>query len=580
MADNTGLFPIVKTPKMGITSASTETGLIVSDPSLTGLSTRNRNQNPEIYAINSISPGDIIFIGENNLDIHAALAGAGAIAWWDTDNESNMNIQPDAVVFITDPHAFFVDPSVFTQKPGDWYQWISDTKGKKVIRIEDPSINLRIWDSTSCQEVSDGVIPPGHFGNFIIESNLFPILNRTGALPSDSQIALRVTGPQGQELESLIGTNYAEKPLNHLQVDYPLWYWKGLGNDSTQPAVNDGWNTSVINPFTNTRIYEQGLYTVQATCNANGMKNNYLDPDGFEYETKTVSILQTVMLISDNVTITPDGEQPFHPGESISLSGLNDVSGSTYLFICGPGLPQAGGSLTLPLQPVLSDEPVTFTTTPVCDNDTWSMQWVIPQDITEDGNYTLYAAAAPKNLTDLYMTAFGSANISIITNEDDDFFNLVSGWNFIESPFVLRYGFDTMNIFTDVNSSGHSILTYNGTLDSWITMKANDTVIPLTGYWIYADKTYQIPLTYDKGRTIPARNLTAGWNTLGISEPKRPISQALLSIESIWSYLVEYDTELQKYRDPVINENLTDIITLTPKEAFWIYMTNNGTFSG
>jgi hypothetical protein len=580
MADTNMGVPFVQVPQVPVPFATTPVASQNSELFTTTSVLNAESQDVGIKAINFISPGDTVFIGEEHLDIHTALFNTTTMAWWHDLNISSVQSQPDAFVTVSDTRDFSVDPELFVGKTGDWYQWISDTKGPLVVRVEEPSIGLRIWDSTSGEFITNGEIPFGHFGNFIIESNLDPILKRNGTQPADSQIKINVTSPSGEMYVSLVGANYAEKALTHLQVYDPIWYWAGLGTDHTKPAVNDGWNTSAINPFTNTRIYPPGIYVTRAECNANHMKDNYRASDGSEYVNKTVSIPLSIRLPGADVTINATGVQPFHPGESIVLSGLNTVSDMVYLFISGQDLPISGGSLIRPFNPVLSDQPDSFTTSPVSDTDMWSYNWSIPQNITKNGTYLLYAAAGPQNLTTLHKTSYGSVPVEITNSPFEDTLDLLSGWNFIETPSVLQSGHNTMEIFAHVNSSGHSIMSYNGTSGSWMTMKAHDIFIPLNGYWVYSDSQERIPLLYDTQAEIRPMILTKGWNTLGITTPERPVKQALSSIQTIWSYLVEYDPVLQKYRDPLINQNLSDNTTLKPKDGFWIYMKENGTYTG
>lgn len=552
-------------------------------------------------------------------------------------------------------------------------------------------------------------------------------MNRTGATQADGSIKIIVTGPAHETYDKLVGANYKENPLTYLAVNAPLWYWTGEDDDHTKYPITDGWNTSVINPFTSARIYNPGVYTIRAECNANKIKDNYKAPDGSDYENKTVTANLTVTLVDNDVAIQVNQEQvnqggsfnttitglpneeyylwvkgtsnmtgqpgdqppsiafdqhlvhmddpagpyeigayvfsdgggktirqdvttgdkwvgtqfyasvkldsagtrvvkwntsadtasgsftfaveaktalgytndtgsivvkmgeeisinqpatrPYYPDEEINLSGFNQVSGTTYLFMTGQDLPVAGGSLVSPTNPVVSDQPASFTTTLVSGNNTWVYTWKIPR-ISKEGQYTLYAAAYPKNLTDINLTPYASAPITLIPNGSGDAMSLLPGWNFISTPYVLKNGSDTMAIFSGVNSSGHSILSYDGQIGSWITLKADDTFLPLNAIWIYSAGNSSIPLERESNATIQPRILNTGWNTLGITSPDRTVSQALTSIQTIWLYLVSYDSALQKYRDPIIKDNQSNDTPLKTKDGFWIFMKQNGTFTG
>ncbi|HWQ66426.1 MAG TPA: DUF3821 domain-containing protein [Methanospirillum sp.] len=581
IADTGEKIPMVQVPQVNISSGSIAIGGANAVDQDLGQSLLSISRTPATEAINYISPGDTVFIGEEYLDIHTALLSADAIAWWRDENTTPLNATPDAILTISDPRVFFVDPAWFVGKTGNWYQWIADQKGPLVIVVAEPDLHIKVWDGTTDEDVTDKEIPFGHYGNFVIESNLAPIMERTGVQDADSRIKISVTSPSGEVYESLIGANYADKYLKTLKVTEPSWFWIGIGADHTRPALDDGWNTSSIDPFNGTRLYHPGVYTIRAECNANGMKDRYKAPDGSDYVNKTVSLTRTVTLGGNEITIQAAGVQPFYPGDTVHLSGVNQISDTSYLFMTGQGIPLAGGSLAVPTQPVLSNQPASFTTAQVSDLNTWSYLWTVPREITWNGTYVLYAGAEPKNLTDIGHTPNGSVPVFINTTGAGDQINLLPGWNFISTPYILKNGHETMGIFADVNSSGHSILSYDGLNQSWITMKANDTFVPLTGMWIYSTQEYEVPLEINTSVMVPSRSLITGWNSLGITSPDRPVDKALSSIQSLWSYLVGYDASLQKYHDPLMNEFLPENSTiLKTKEGFWIFMKENGTYSG
>lgn len=720
IADGNTNVPLVSVPSFSITSAGEESNELNA-----GAITAEQNSDPAVRATNKISAGDSLFIGESHLDVSSALGTAGSIAWWQSGNEGN--VTPDVVLPISSPQVFFVDPVFFVSKTGEWYQWIGNQKGALAFTIHDPLLSLKILDISKDEDVTGKDIKRDDFGTFVIETNLYPALNRTGYLPSDSRFKITMTDPAGDSEDFLVGSFGKVHPLNQLQVDKPLWYWIGLLDDHSVPDINDGWNTSATY-LNETLIYKPGVYTFRAECNLNDMKDNYKAPDGSDYTNKTVSIAQTVTLVDDAVsidaipkqvvpgesfvttitgvpnaeyylwmkgtsfmsgqsgdqppvitpgqenvthdatpgpfiignyvfsdgagktirddvphdsvyngtqfygmikldstgqksvlwntsaatkstsytpsierktdagyvadtcTVTVDstmpvtimaaGTQPFHRGDSVSLSGKNSVSDITYLFMTGTGLPASGGSLGSPLTPVLSDVPSGFDSAMVSDNDTWAYNWVVPQSVPCDGTFTLYAVSMPKNLTDIGEASSGSVPVVISSHGNTTSINLVSGWNFISAPCVLADGNNTMAIFSGVNSSGHSVLSYNGSSSSWVTMKADDLFYPLHGFWIYSVSPVEIPLISGNG-TITPRTLEKGWNCIGILSPDRTAGSVLGPLGSLWSYLVGYDASVQQYTAPLVEGSPSVNSTmLHVKEGSWIYIKENTPFSG
>ncbi len=713
-------MPVVSVPSVSITSVS-GAGEQTTPPSEGALPLGGK---PVIQATNKIVQGDIVFIGEQNLDISGALNTAGSIAWWQSGNSNPA--APDAVLLVSDPFSFQIEPTYFAGKTGEWYQWMDNQKGECAFTVTDPSLSLRIWDASTDTDVTDTIIPMGNLGNFIIESNLSSVMNRTGYSPEDSSIRITISSPSGDLLTYLTGLNGAQHPLTNLQVNLPFWYWLGQGSDHSVPSLTDGWNTSATY-LNGTRIYQPGVYTIKAECNVNGMKDAYKAPDGSDYVNKTVSMTHTVTLADDTVAIearpgevipgesfatvitglphheyylwmkntstmtgqpgdqppliapiqekvmhddpagpyligeyvfsdgagasiredvphdptwngtqfygmvkldatgtrtvywntstatrpgtyTPSvekhtfsgyvgdsctvsvntekqvtiqvaGSGPYMKGSVASLSGLNRITDTICLFMTGPGIPAAGGSLSSPLVPVQSDVPASFDTAPVSDTDTWTYSWTIPRTVPSDGTYVLYAASHPKNLTDIAASVYDSVPVQI-TSENTSSIQLVSGWNFISTPKELAQGHNTMAIFSCVNSSGHSIFTYDKITSEWVTMKAEDPFSPLHGFWIYSVSPMTIPLI-SENTTITPVNLVRGWNSIGITVPDRPASTVLGPLGDTWSYLVGYNGSVQQYTTPLVyGDPAVNTTMLHTKEGFWLYLKENQTFSG
>lgn len=199
--------------------------------------------------------------------------------------------------------------------------------------------------------------------------------------------------------------------------------------------------------------------------------------------------------------------------------------------------------------------------------------------IFADGNGNVPAVSVPQFSITSFSEAGEQASPATYLN-DTVSLNLLTGWNFISTPDVLAEGHNTMGIFSGVNSSGHSIFAYNGSSSSWSSMKVEDLFYPLYGLWIYSIAPADIPLVSDNV-TIPPRTLVQGWNGIGIGSPDRIAGSALAPLESHWSYLVGYNRSVQQYTEPLVaGDPAVNKTTLHTKEGFWIYMKENGTYSG
>ena len=138
-------------------------------------------------------------------------------------------------------------------------------------------------------------------------------------------------------------------------------------------------------------------------------------------------------------------------------------------------------------------------------------------------------------------------------------------------------GFETAEVFKNVQSAGHSILTYDGA-QGWITVEKDDIFQPMTGYWIYTTSPVSIPLTI-RGTPTGTKSLATGWNLAGITGTSPKSAGSALSGLSSWTYVVTYDSTVQQYRDAAIKGSTDAQTLLTPGEGFWIYLDSPGTLS-
>jgi len=156
------------------------------------------------------------------------------------------------------------------------------------------------------------------------------------------------------------------------------------------------------------------------------------------------------------------------------------------------------------------------------------------------------------------------------------------GWNFISTPKRLADGQDTIAIFDEVDTAGHSVLLYNGT-SRWEAMSSQEAFEPLDGIWIYANDTYTIPLHFATGsvQTPPTKDLDAGWNAIGFTDTvPESAANTLISVDDAWTTLFAFDAGEQAYGVSIINGATGrhgDTRTMTPMQGYWLQMTGPGT---
>jgi hypothetical protein len=238
---------------------------------------------PVNAAINTISQGNTVFIGEEGLDISAAMGPDTQIGWW----------APAADIAATSPGktidlrnritAFMVTPSEFSGYSGNWYRINNQGQANGVaFLVADPQLEIKAEDTTVDVNPQMNWIPSGDDIQFRIDSNLAQMFFQRGSAPL---ITIHVQAPDGSEYSALY--NAAGMPTSI--EDIPV---------TTTPFFTGSiWNMG------NPGLYAPGTYTYWAECNVNRMNDNY------NIEGKTISRKSSLLnqgvnpLISSATTI-------------------------------------------------------------------------------------------------------------------------------------------------------------------------------------------------------------------------------------------------------------------------------------
>ncbi|WP_265582373.1 hypothetical protein [Methanofollis aquaemaris] len=178
---------------------------------------------------------------------------------------------------------------------------------------------------------------------------------------------------------------------------------------------------------------------------------------------------------------------------------------------------------------------------------------------------------------------------------------LSPGWNFVSVPKALAAGNNTAAIFAAVDTAGHSIFGYDTAGRQWVALKAADEIAPLEGFWIYANGSTTVPLTFST--VLPSqpaeRNLSTGWNAVGVAGAvagrggggrlspdlgwATSARDALFSVNGKWTTLIGFDPERQAFETAIVSGGSdvhADSRQVYPNQGYWLYMTEPGTLSG
>ncbi len=284
-----------------------------------------------------INQGATVFIGEQGLDITAAVNGTSGytIGWW----ASAADIQttsPTVSFDLTGRTSYFtVTQSEFDGYEGEWYlvnPATSHAYTPAVFNVKAPKLDVSIRDPNQNDgaDVSGKSIPTGATLQFQIGTNMYtvlsdvtkrtPVYNNGGSgLNSDGYLDLVVKTESGTTLQQLYNMTGEQHSLVALNVTTQPYTW-GRANAGRGPGIDFTWNTAALTP-TGEKAYPAGTYVISVQSKLNNMKDNYLS-GAAAYTGRTVSETKTITLVSDTVSITANKDsvvrtKPF----SVTITG-------------------------------------------------------------------------------------------------------------------------------------------------------------------------------------------------------------------------------------------------------------------
>jgi hypothetical protein len=172
------------------------------------------------------------------------------------------------------------------------------------------------------------------------------------------------------------------------------------------------------------------------------------------------------------VTITRLAQVKYYIWEdTVTFSGTNTGSGTTYLFITGPNLKANGAQIqsTHPYNsPVIDGDASTFLAARVGPGNTWSYTWDTHNVMIDSGTYTVYAASSPRDLPHINSTH--SDRVSFImappkgmvlptdtdTSEGSEI-GTIAGEGFVT---IVAAGSQAYNLGDEIGLSGQNTETY------------------------------------------------------------------------------------------------------------------------
>ena len=229
-------------------------------------------------AINTISQGNTVFIGEEGLDITAAMGPDTRIGWWSPAADITKTSPGKTIDLSGRITGFIVTPSEFSGYTGNWYRINNEGKmNGTAFLVADPQLEIQAEDTTVDVNPQLNWIPTGDDIQFRIDNNLAQIFFQRGSPPL---ITIYVQSPEGAEYSALYNAGGIPTSI----VDIPV--------TSTPNFTGPIWNMG------NPALYAPGTYIYWAESNVNHMNDNY------NIEGKTISRKSTLLNQGGNPLIS------------------------------------------------------------------------------------------------------------------------------------------------------------------------------------------------------------------------------------------------------------------------------------
>jgi PGF-CTERM protein len=286
-------------------------------------------------AVDNVIPlGGDVFIGEQGLDVSACVASDANIAWFASGTNPNTDA-PNYQFNVGDATNFYVSPSIFVGRTGNWYSAWGSGASTVAFTAVDPSIVIKAWDNNANKDVTGKQVISGDFLNFRVETNTYSVTTRTGYNPStDGFVNIKVKTADGSTYTALYQLYNISIGLTAQNVNQSLWYWVSTAaNPPGALTPYNGWNTAVTDS-SGSRLYKAGTYTVSAELNLNSIKDNYKAPDGSDYTGKTVTTLNTVTITSQQVKIEASKDTVVR-GNQFSVTVTGSPNAYYYVWVKG-----------------------------------------------------------------------------------------------------------------------------------------------------------------------------------------------------------------------------------------------------
>jgi hypothetical protein len=234
---------------------------------------------PAAGSLTKITEGAPVYIGEQNLDIHAGLQGCRAVEWYaegaDTGGPAQKNVTIIKTLEDSDiAFSYTIDPKIFSGYEGKWY-----CEGKRPLRtvfvVLRPNLTVRFWDLDRNMDVTGQTVPMTANITYRVETNLDKALQlkyRPDMTSLDSFYTLNLKDPSDKVLSTVYTGSTGKADTHGIAIEKnpiitlsPFYWDDGSAWDRTsRNAQGDA-------------MYVPGTYSVTIGQNLNRMEALYTD---------------------------------------------------------------------------------------------------------------------------------------------------------------------------------------------------------------------------------------------------------------------------------------------------------------
>ena len=236
---------------------------------------------PVSAQLNVVPQNGTVLLGEEGLDVTAAVGSATHLGWWapGTDYSTPPDREIDLSGYVLTN--FNIDdgpssPFIGTESKGAW--WRMNGSGmtnptEQAFSVVAPQATLKIknlnYGGISGADITGGTAMIGDVLDFELNpSTLHYIFNRDPSATFNCKIVVRNPGGVTYtKLWSPTPPTPSQRDLVNLDVATTPFYWSS-GN-GTSGDITKGWKTDAIDPVTSFPVYSAGDYQVHIECNEN-----------------------------------------------------------------------------------------------------------------------------------------------------------------------------------------------------------------------------------------------------------------------------------------------------------------------